>query len=163
MKSKTLATWIALLAGALGLHRFYLKGWRDAWGWLHVPFTVLGLVGLDRVDQLGQDDRLAWLLVPWLGLSLATAMLCAILYGLTPDDTWNLKHNPQGPPSPPSGWGAVIGVVLALLVGATLLISTIAYSVQHLMEIQVESERRAARSASVGKVAKPPRLTSQPG
>ena len=147
MKSKTLATWIALLAGSLGLHRFYLKGWRDAWGWLHPPFTVLGLVGLDRIDQLGQDDRLAWLLVPWLGLSLATAMLCAIIYGLTPDETWNLKYNPAGPPSPPSGWGAVIGVVLALLVGATSLISTIAYSVQHLMEIQVESERRGSAGA----------------
>ena len=148
MKSKTLATWIALLAGSLGLHRFYLKGWRDAWGWLHVPFTVLGLVGLDRIDQLGQDDRLAWLLVPGLGLSLATAMLCAIIYGLTPDEAWDLKHNPAGPRSPPSGWGAVIGVILALLVGATLLMSTVAYSVQHLMEIQVEAERRG--SAGVG-------------
>jgi hypothetical protein len=144
VKSKTLATWIALLAGGVGLHRFYLKGWRDAWGWLHLPLTALGLVGLDRIDQLGHDDRLAWLLVPWLGVSLATAMLCAIIYGLTPDEAWDLKHNPAGPPSPPSGWGAVIGVVLALLVGATSLISTIAYSVQHLMEIQVESERRGS-------------------
>ena len=147
MKSKTLATWIALLAGALGLHRFYLKGWRDAWGWLHVPLTVVGVAGLERVAQLGQDDRLAWLLVPWLGVSLATAMLCAIIYGLTPDEDWDLKHNPAGPPSPPSGWGAVIGVILALLLGATLLMSTVAYSVQHLMEIQVEGERRGSAGA----------------
>ena len=33
-KSKTLATWIALIGGSLGLHRFYLHGFRDPWGWL---------------------------------------------------------------------------------------------------------------------------------
>ena len=28
-RSKTVATWIALLGGSLGLHRFYLHGGRD--------------------------------------------------------------------------------------------------------------------------------------
>ena len=42
MKSKTLATWIALVGGSLGLHRFYLFGLRDAWGWLHPWPTLLG-------------------------------------------------------------------------------------------------------------------------
>jgi hypothetical protein len=115
-KSKTLATWIALLAGlagTLGLHRFYLKGWRDPWGWLHVPSTLLGGLGVQRMQQFGQDDRLAWLLIPLLGLSLSVAMLSAI--------------------------AAVIGVVLALLVGATVLMSTIAFSVQRLVELQLEA------------------------
>ena len=31
-RSKTLATWAALLGGSLGLHRFYLYGLRDRWG-----------------------------------------------------------------------------------------------------------------------------------
>jgi len=34
-RSKTIATWLALLGGSLGLHRFYLLGWRDPWAWLH--------------------------------------------------------------------------------------------------------------------------------
>ena len=33
-RSKTLASWIALIGGSLGLHRFYLHGFRDPWGWL---------------------------------------------------------------------------------------------------------------------------------
>jgi hypothetical protein len=41
-------------------------------------------------------------------------------------------------------------------VGATSLISTIAYSVQHLMEIQVESERRGSGTGT-------PQITSRPG
>jgi len=34
-RSKSLATWIAVLGGSLGLHRFYLHGLRDPLGWLH--------------------------------------------------------------------------------------------------------------------------------
>ena len=70
-RSKTLATWLALLGGTLGLHRFYLHGWRDQLGWLHPLPTLLGLVGVQRMRALGQDDRLAWLLIPLLGLMLS--------------------------------------------------------------------------------------------
>ena len=63
-KSKTLATWIALFGGSLGLHRFYLYGPRDIWGWLWPAPTLLGAYGVQRVLKLGQDDQLAWLLVP---------------------------------------------------------------------------------------------------
>lgn len=144
MKSKTLATWLALLGGGLGLHRFYLHGLRDAWGWLHPPLTGLGLLGMQRVQQFGQDDRAAWLLMPWLGVSLSVAMLAAIVYGLTPDEKWDARHNPQGPGTPRAGWPVVIGVVLSLLIGATVLMSTIAFSVQRLVELQVEAQRAAA-------------------
>ena len=47
-KSKTLATWIALLGGSLGWHRFYLHGWRDALGWVHAVPTLAGLMGVRR-------------------------------------------------------------------------------------------------------------------
>ena len=58
-KSKTLATWIALIGGSLGLHRFYLHGFRDPWGWLFPLPTLVGLYGVQRMRLLGQDDRLA--------------------------------------------------------------------------------------------------------
>jgi hypothetical protein len=32
MRSKTIATWLALLGGAVGLHRLYLKGLHDVPG-----------------------------------------------------------------------------------------------------------------------------------
>lgn len=143
MKSKTWATWLALLTGSVGLHRFYLRGWSDPWGWLHLPLTALGLIGIDRLQQFGQDDRVAWALLPCLGVSLSGSMFCAILYGLTPDERWDRRHNPAGPASS-SGWGAVIGVVLALLLGATALISTIAFGVQRLVELQIESTHGGA-------------------
>lgn len=132
-RSKTLATWIAILGGSLGLHRFYLYGFRDLAGWLHPWPTALGLIGVHRLRQFGTDDRIAWLLLPLLGLMLAQAMLCAIVYGLTPDETWNTRHNPQGPQHR-TGWLAILGVVLALALGAGVLIATIAYTAQHVFE-----------------------------
>jgi len=137
-KSKTLATWIALIGGSLGLHRFYLHGVRDPWGWLLPWPTLVGLAGVVRMRNLGQDDRVAWLLIPLLGLTIAAAMLAAIVYGLTPDERWNARHNPHGPASPPSGWGAIFGVVLALMLGAGVLMATVAFSGQHYFEYATE-------------------------
>mgnify|MGYP003399802460 CR=1 FL=1 len=77
-RSKTLATWLALLGGSFGLHRFYLNGLRDAWGWLHPPLAVLGLYGVQRVHEFGQDDHLSWVLIPLLGSILAGSMLMVL-------------------------------------------------------------------------------------
>jgi hypothetical protein len=144
MKSKTLATWIALLGGSLGLHRFYLFGWRDVWGWLHPWPTLLGLYGILRVRQFGQDDHAAWVLIPIGGLIVAAAMLAAILYGLTPDERWDQRFN-DGDAVSRSGWGAVIGVILALMLGAGVLMATIAFSGQRYFEYEVEEARKISR------------------
>jgi hypothetical protein len=140
-KSKTLATWLALLTGAFGGHRFYLYGWRDVWAWLHPWPTLLGLLGVLRVQAYGQDDHLSWLLLPVLGLMVAQAAAFAIFYGLTGDERWGLRHNP-GQPVRSTGWIAVIGVIVALAIGATALMATIAFSGQRYFEWQVEEARR---------------------
>jgi len=147
VKSKTLATWLALLGGPLGLHRFYLHGLGDWVGWLLPLPTAIGLWGLNRVADLGQDDHLAWVLIPLLGFTVAATMLQAILYGLTPDERWNAQHNPATPAeqAPQAGWLAVIGIALALLIGATVLMATIAFSGQRYFEYQVEEARKLSQ------------------
>ena len=147
IKSKTLATWLALTGGAIGLHRFYLHGLRDKLGWLLLLPTLLGLWGVQRVGALGQDDQLAWLLVPVLGFTLAGTMLQGIVYGLTPDATWHARHNPQLAPeqAPTSGWAVVFGIGLALMLGATVLMATIAFSGQRYFEYQIEEARKISQ------------------
>lgn len=140
IKSKTAATWLACLGGSLGLHRLYLYGLRDGLGWLHLLPTSLGVYGVLRMLELGQDDRVAWALIPLLGLVLAGSMLCAIVYGLTPDERWDARHNGGGR-SPRSGWLVVLGVIVALMVGATVLMATIAFASQRYFESQVEAAR----------------------
>jgi hypothetical protein len=137
-RSKTLATWLAFLGGCAGLHRFYLHGFRDVWGWLLIPPSLVGLFGVQRMRVLGGDDHLAWVLIPLLGLTLAIGMASAVVYGLTPDERWNARFNPSGPPSR-MGWGTVIGVAAALIVGAGVLMATIAFSAQRYFEYQAET------------------------
>jgi TM2 domain-containing membrane protein YozV len=143
-KSKTIATWIALIGGSLGLHRFYLHGLRDGWGWLFVLPTFVGVYGVQRMRLLGGDDQLAWALIPFLGLTLATAMVTAIVLGLTPDDRWNARFNPSGPQHS-TGWATVIGVAAALFIGAGVLMATIAFSAQRYFEYQAAHTPQSQR------------------
>ena len=146
-RSKTLATWIALIGGAFGLHRFYLHGLSDRWGWLFIPPTLIGLYGVQRMREFGVDDRLAWALIPLLGLMLAATMISAIVYGLMPDERWNARFNPAGPQHR-TGWSTVIGVIAALVIGAGVLMATIAFSAQRYFEYQVELRAKAASASS---------------
>ena len=143
-RSKTLATWIAVVGGGLGLHRFYLHGLRDAWGWAYPLPTMLGLYGVQRAREIGLDDQLSWALIPLLGLALSAAMLSAIVYGLTPDERWAERYNP-GEPARPTRWAPVFGVIVALTVGASVLMATIAFSGQRYFEYQVEEGRKISQ------------------
>jgi hypothetical protein len=142
-RSKTVATWLGVLAGALGVQRFYLHGARDVVGWLHPAPTLLGLWGAWRMQVFGQDDRLAVLLVPVLGVMLSIAMLSAILSALTPDERWDARYNP-GLPSRETRWGPVLGAVLALMIGGIVLMGTIAFAGQRFFEWQMQAGLAAA-------------------
>ena len=96
------------------------------------------------MNELGQDDKLAWALIPLLGFVLAAAMLAAIAYGLTPDEKWDARHNPGGP-AQDTRWGPVIGVIVALMLGAASLMATVAFSGQRYFEWQVEEGRKLSQ------------------
>ncbi|MDR0224883.1 MAG: TM2 domain-containing protein [Burkholderiaceae bacterium] len=147
-KSKTLAAWLAFLAGPLGMHRFYLHGLGDWLGWLLPVPTALGVYGIERVQQLGQDDQLSWLLIPLLGFTIAGCALRAILYGLIDTETWNRRYNPGADAQAPegrTGWTTIFAIALSLMVGAAVLMASIAYSFQHYFEYQVEEARKISQ------------------
>ena len=147
MKSKTLAAWLAFLGGPLGLHRFYLHGLGDLLGWaLPIP-TALGVYGMQRVQQFGQDDQASWVLVPMLGFTVAACALTAIVYGLMSPERWNARFNPQAPEAAAgrTRWATIFAVALALLVGTTVLMSSIVFSFQRYFEYQVEEGRRISQ------------------
>ncbi len=144
-KSKNVATWLAVVAGVFGAHRFYLHGLRDPWGLLHPWPTLAGIAGVVRMNNLGQDDRAAALLVPLLGLMIAQAMLTAIIYGLTPDERWNARWNTAAARPPATRWGPVLGVVVALMLGASALMSTLAFSGQRFFEWQIDEARKISQ------------------
>jgi hypothetical protein len=148
MKSKTLAAWLAFVGGPLGLHRFYLHGLGDLWGWaLPIP-TALGLYGIQRVQAYGLDDPWSWVLIPLLGFTIAGCALTAIVFGLMTRERWNARHNPAAPELAPAGgtsWLTIAAVVFALLVGTTVLMASIVFSFQRYFEYQVEEGRRISQ------------------
>ncbi len=147
-KNKTIAAWLSFVAGPLGLHRFYLKGFGDPLGWaLPVP-TLLGLYGIARARALGLDDGLSWALIPLLGFTIAGCCLVAIIYGLMESDAWNAKFNPAYPVNSSAGrtnWLTVGALVGSLMIGSTALIASLAYSFQSFFQNQVEESRKLSQ------------------
>ncbi len=140
MKNKTLATWLALLLGAFGLHRFYLHGTRDAIAWVMPIPTALGVYGFERVAEYGLDDVLSWWLLPLLGFHLAAVCLTAIVYWLMPQERWNLRFNPEADAEAIAGatsWTTIFAVIISLMLGTVFLLSAFAYAFQRYFEVTV--------------------------
>lgn len=158
-KSKTLAVWLTILGGPLGLHRLYLFGKMGLWGWLLLIGTLVGSVGLWRIRTFGVDDLLSWLFLPVLGLCLATCCLMALVYGLKETIWWNHRFNPDLPEEHAAGatrWITVLGLVTALMLGTTALLSSFAFGFQRYFEFQAETTQIQKAPGSVAPAAKQP-------
>ncbi len=147
-RNKTVAAWLAVLLGSLGIHRFYLRGLGDWIGWLFPLPTALGWWGVDRVLTYGQDDKLSWLLIPLLGISLTAACISAVVYTLTDKDTWNRQYNTALDTEHASGstsWLGMGALILAMLLGAISLMGSLAFGFQRYFEYQIEEARKLSQ------------------
>jgi Mn2+/Fe2+ NRAMP family transporter len=120
-KSKTVATLLAGVLGSIGAHRFYLAGWKDKWGWLH--FATLPISVILANFYFGQPGLLTY---SPLILSALLAVLAALIMGLTPDEKWDARHNPDSGEQTHSAWPLALILVLSVALGATALIGVIA-------------------------------------
>jgi hypothetical protein len=145
MKNKTLAAWLSFVGGPLGLHRFYLHGMSDWLGWLLPIPTALGLYGIERIRMYGVDDVWSWLLIPLAGFTFAGCALMAIIYGLMTPEKWNARYNAHASADAAPGqtnWLTIGAIVIALLIGSTVLMGSIVFSFQKYFENQVEEGRK---------------------
>ena len=120
-KNKTLATLLALLFGSIGLHRFYLYGRRDVWGWVH-----LATLPLSALLVLGNPDAALIFSAGPLVLSVLAGFLETLVIGVTPDEKWDAHHNAGSGKLSNTRWPVPLMLVLALGTGATALIAAIA-------------------------------------
>jgi len=147
-KNKTLTVWLAVLGGSMGLHRFYLRGLGDWLGWLHPIAAALGWWGVERVQAYGQDDQMSWVLIPFLGASIAVACLAAIVYALSDRAKWNGWFNPGLDGESAAGgtnWLTIGALVLALLLGTTAFMGSLAFGIQHYFEYQIEEAKKISQ------------------
>ena len=146
MKSKTIALWLTLVGGPLGLHRVYLRGRYDALSGVLTAATLIGLYGVYRARGLGVDDQMSWLLIPLLGFTMAGCALNAIVYGLMSTESWNARFNPSAPSEASQGETGkltVVGLAVALFLGTTVLMASLAFSFQRYFEYEVEAAHTA--------------------
>lgn len=120
-KNKTIATLLALTLGGLGMHRFYLGGLQDRWGWLHLSAVPLSL----GLMYAGNGSPFIFAASPLI-LSILAGFLEALVLGLTSDEKWDARRNPHSGRKSSSGWPLAILLVLTLGVGATALIAMLA-------------------------------------
>jgi len=120
-KNKTLATFLALVLGGVGAHRFYLRGALDKLGLLHlISLPVAGLV----VGLAPQAD-VFYKILP-LVLSYSAAFIEALVIGLLSDEKWDAAHNAGSGRQSDSTWLLALLLVGTMLVGATVVIATMA-------------------------------------
>jgi TM2 domain-containing membrane protein YozV len=120
-KIKTLTTFLAAFLGGIGAHRFYLHGFRDRFGWLHVvtlPISLLAMAVWPDEPKLFTGCLFV--------ISILAGMLQALAIGLTPDEKWDSRYNSLSGKQSDSGWTVVLLVVFSLTVGATGVIAALA-------------------------------------
>ncbi|MFZ6649540.1 NINE protein [Undibacterium sp. TJN25] len=122
-KNKTLATFLAALLGSIGAHRFYLRGWKDKAGWLHLATLPISII-LGNL-YFGLPMLLTYSL---LVLSLLVSAIEALVLGLSPDEKWDAKFNPASGKTSDSSWLLALILVLTVAIGAGILIAVLARS-----------------------------------
>jgi TM2 domain-containing membrane protein YozV len=140
-RSKTLTAALAFLFGYIGLHRFYLYGMRDKYGWAHIVGIIMGAVGFMLLAATERTSMLGWVLAVPGAVSLLAAFLSAIVYGLRPDAKWDAQFNAHTNRESDSGWTVIFIVIFSLLIGAFLLMTGLALTFQTYFESQVEAAK----------------------
>ncbi len=103
------------------MHRFYLYGKKDFWGWVHFCTAPLSLLLMTT-----SEGQLAMFAAFPFVLSVLAAFIEALAIGLMSDELWDQRHNPQSPHKSDSRWPLALLLVLTTGIGATAVIATMA-------------------------------------
>jgi TM2 domain-containing membrane protein YozV len=125
-RHKAFAALLASLTGALGLHRLYLG---QRFWWLPLAVTLMALPLIIDVDNWYQTPAFFVLMVP-----VVAGFIHALVLALMPDERFDARFNATQSRRNRSGWDAVLIAVATLLVGAVVLMTTIALITQTYFE-----------------------------
>ncbi len=129
-KNRAVAAALTLFFGVIGLHRFYLRGLGDRWGWLHPVLFAIGLLGVWRFVLEGRSDVASWLLLGVFVGFMVAVFLQAIIIGLTSDEKWDARWNAGSGRRSANRWAPIYVVIAALFLGTGALMGTLAYVLQ---------------------------------
>ena len=125
-RHKALAALLAFVGGGLGAHRVYLG--QRLW-WLPLSLTLVMIPLLIGVRNWYQTPAFFVLMVP-----IIAGFVEALVIALTPDARFDKRFNPGVERTNHSGWDAVLVAIAALMVGTTILMTTIVLLMQTYFE-----------------------------
>jgi len=125
-RHKAFSALLASLTGALGLHRLYLG--QRLW-WVPLAVTLIALPLVIGIDHWYQTPAFFVLMVP-----VIAGFIHALVLALMPDERFDARFNAAQSRRNRSGWDAVLIAVATLLVGAVVLMTTIALLTQTYFE-----------------------------
>jgi TM2 domain-containing membrane protein YozV len=125
-RHKALAALFAFLLGGLGLHRLYLG--QRLW-WLPLGVTLAMLPLLIGVRNWYQTPAFFVLMVP-----VIAGFIEALVLALTADEKFDARFNRASERRNRSGWDAVLVAIATLMIGATVLMTTIVLLAQTYFE-----------------------------
>lgn len=112
-KRKTLACFLSVLGGSLGLHRFYLYGQHDSAGWGYLAASILYLTIVLASFASGSFAFTVAALFP---VPVFVSAIEGLTIGLTEDAKWDGKHNLHSPHISNSRWPLAVLLVLTLAI-----------------------------------------------
>ena len=120
-KNKTFATFLAVTLGAVGGHRFYLRGSLDKLGLAHVMCVPIAAM----VYGLAPQADVFYKILPLL-ISAVAGFLEALVIGLTSDEKFDAAFNAGSGKQSDSHWILALLLVATMMGGAGVLIWTMA-------------------------------------
>ena len=118
-KNKTAATLLALLFGGIGAHRFYLRGYFDKLGLIHLMSVPIA----GMVYGLAHDANWFYKVLPLLA-SCIIGFIEALVIGLMPDEKWDATFNAGSGRTSESNWPLALLLVATVMVAAVVAIGT---------------------------------------
>jgi TM2 domain-containing membrane protein YozV len=116
-RHKAFAALLAFALGGLGAERIYLR--QPLW-WLPLGVTLAMLPLLAGVQNWYQSPAFFVLMVP-----VIAGFIHALVIALMPDEKFDARFNSGADRRNRSGWDAVLVAIVTLMVGATILMTTI--------------------------------------
>ena len=124
------------------------RRWATGWAGCCPCPRSWALTACCACGTLGQNDALSWVLIPLLGFTVAGCCLTAIVYGLAQAAGVERPLQSAAAPEAPAGatsWATIWAIVLALMIGAAVLMTSIGSASRATSSTR---SRKAARSPS---------------
>jgi len=129
--NKTLATYLALFLGLLGVHILYLKKSKIILC-LHITLTILGAIGI-YLFKFDNNSILVWILLCCGVFNWCIIWLSCIYYGLMPSEKWIIFAHSNEKNSQTNAL-TVLCIIIALMLGMGTLMAFLAFAFQSYFE-----------------------------